>query len=329
MNEKHRIVGTLAILVFVAAATASAQTTEISLGRLVLAVSDSSTAQVFHIVDQLSEWDQYTHKQYGRWATKTLNLDVDDRRMLERHVALRRVRGWGNGLEPAFLVDGSIEAAAARAVRDGLLSASEAAEEQAILNHFLPKLLPLLEQQKPRLDAFRAAIDAERVRLEPLIGKLARFAEVETLTVPVYLVANPEEGNGGGRANAGRIVVEVPFTDALGFLLHESLHVFLNKHVPAIRTAAETAGMPFAALNEGIVYAFAPGLTDDGRQVDQLAEQLARYVMRGTPATDAYVQAYTVAVVLRPLLRASMDQGETVTQFLPKAVQRWRSVAPR
>jgi hypothetical protein len=135
MNTK-RIGGTLATLVLVVAATASGQTTEISLGRLVLLVSDSSTAQVFHIVDQISEWDQYTHKQHGRWAAKTLNLDAEDRRMLQRHVALRRVRGWGNGLEPAFLVDASIEAAAARATREGLLSAAEAAEEQAILNHY-------------------------------------------------------------------------------------------------------------------------------------------------------------------------------------------------
>jgi hypothetical protein len=328
MNSR-RIVGTLATLILIAVATASAQTTEVRLGRLVLQVSDSSTAQVFHIVDQMSEWDQYTHKQYSRWAAKALNLTAEDRRMLERHVALRRVRGWGNGLEPAFLVDGSIEAAAARAIREGLLSAAEAAEEELILKHFLPKLTPLFEQQKPRLDAFRMEIVAERGRLEPLAAKLARFAEVETLSVPLFLVANPEDGGGGGRANAGRLVLEVPSPDALGFLLHESLHVFLRPHVPAIRKTAEAAGLTFEALNEGIVYAIAPGLTDDGRQVDRLAEQLAVYVTRGTPASDPYVQSYTVAVVLRPLLRASLEQGDTVTQFFPKAVDKWRSLGLR
>jgi hypothetical protein len=324
MNSK-RIAGTLSALMLVAVATASAQTTEIRLGRLVLQVSDSSTAQVFHIVDQISEWDQYTHKQYGRWAAKALNLNAEDRRMLERHVALRRVRGFGNGLEQAFLVEGTIEAAAARASREGLLSAAEAAEEQVILNHFLPKLAPLLEQQKPRLDAFRMEIAAEREKLEPLIARLAGFAEVQTLSVPLFLIANPEERSGGGRANGGRIVVEVPYADAMGFLLHESLHMFLQTHLSAIRAAATTAGLTFEALNEGIVYAIAPGLTDDERQVDRLAEQLARYVMRGTPASDAYVRAHTVAVVLRPLLRASFDEGGTIGQFLPKAVEKWRS----
>jgi hypothetical protein len=62
---------------------------------------------------------------------------------------------------------------------------------------------------------------------------------------------------------------------------------------------------------------------------DRIGEQLARAVLRGTPASDAYVRANTVAVVIRPVLRSSLDQGETITQFLPKALERWRRIAPR
>jgi hypothetical protein len=36
-----------------------------------------------------------------------------------------------------------------------------------------------------------------------------------------------------------------------------------------------------------------------------------------------------IASVIRPVLRASIDAGETFPQFLPKAVAKWRSFMPR
>jgi hypothetical protein len=95
-----------ALLVFVILAAVpalNAQPVEVDLGGLILTVSDSSTAQIFHIVDQLSEWDPYAHKQYGRWA-RTLPLNQEDRRLLQQHADLRRARGRGEGFEQAFLV---------------------------------------------------------------------------------------------------------------------------------------------------------------------------------------------------------------------------------
>jgi hypothetical protein len=38
----------------------------VDLGGLVLVLSDAPPAQIFHIVDQLSQWDVYAHKQYVR-----------------------------------------------------------------------------------------------------------------------------------------------------------------------------------------------------------------------------------------------------------------------
>jgi hypothetical protein len=48
----------LVIVILAPAPRMNAQVVEVDLGGLVLVVSDSSTAQVFHIVDQVSEWDQ-------------------------------------------------------------------------------------------------------------------------------------------------------------------------------------------------------------------------------------------------------------------------------
>jgi hypothetical protein len=73
----------------------------------------------------------------------------------------------------------------------------------------------------------------------------------------------------------------------------------------------------------------APGLTDNPAEVDALAEQLARFLARGTPGSDNYAQTYMIAIVIRPVLRASIDAGETFPLFLPKAVAKWRSFMSR
>jgi hypothetical protein len=46
--------------------TSSAQNRVIDLGGVVISVSDSRTAQVFHIVDQMSQWDSGVHHGYVR-----------------------------------------------------------------------------------------------------------------------------------------------------------------------------------------------------------------------------------------------------------------------
>jgi len=90
-------------------------------------------------VDQLSEWDDACHRQYGRWAAKALRLDQQDRKLLQDHAALRRARGWGNGFEQAFYVDEPIDAAAQNAVDTNLLRPEEAAVEKGIVT-FRPQV---------------------------------------------------------------------------------------------------------------------------------------------------------------------------------------------
>lgn len=321
----------IAVLLFLAARASGAATTDVNLGGLILSVSESRTAQVFHVVDQLSQWDQYAHKQYGRWAARNLKLDQEDRRLLQKHAELRRARGWGHGFEQAFLVDDPVDVAAAKAVRSKLLKPEEAATEKNILLHFQPKLSRLLEGGEVGIDSFRRRLIAEAWKIRPLVRQLRRFAEArEAVTVPVFLVANPEEGSGGGEANAGRLVIEVQTRpDPLPFLFHESMHVLLNPHLPEIKAAAESAGLSWQVLNEGIAYALGPGLTDTSRESDALAEALARNVLQGKTAADDYTRFYMAAAVIRPLLRSALDHGETITAFLPKAAAKWRDVAGR
>jgi hypothetical protein len=305
-----------------------AQTKILNLGGILVSVSNSRTAQVFHIVDQMSEWDSGVHHAYVRWANKTLNLSEADKKLLQKHSELRRPRGWGNGFEQAFYVDDSIEGAAQRAVTDKLLTVDEAATEKTILLHFAPILSGFLDQKASQINAFRMRLEAEGKKIAPVVRQLVRFSETKgNVKVPLFVVPNPEEGNGGGGFNGGRLVVEIEERpDPLPVFFHECLHALLWQHKEAIRVAAESIGISWGDLNEGIAHAFSPGLTDNILESDTLAERLARNFRKGTPDADAYAQSkkYIIALMIRPLLRSALNHRETFSQFLPKAVGKLR-----
>ena len=135
-------------------------------------LSDSPTAQVFHIVDQLSQYDIYTHDQHARWAAATHLLDQRDRELLQQHAEMRKKRGWGHEFEQTFLVEDSIENAAAKGVAADFLSAAEANTERDILLHFAPKLEPLLQKRRPEIAALQQQLVSERARLTPSVIQL-------------------------------------------------------------------------------------------------------------------------------------------------------------
>jgi len=206
----------LGIVCFLLSRTLLAAPERVNLGGIVLVVSDARTAQLFHIVDQLSRWDVFTHEEYARWAEATKLLDGHDRELLQRHAEMRKKRGWGKGFEQSFLVDDSIDDAAAKGIAAGLLTADEADTARDILLHFAPKLEPLLQRRHAAIAAVEQQLLAERERLAPLVKQLAHFSEVtEPPTIDVFFVANAEDRDGGGGANGGRIVVEVPLIDPI------------------------------------------------------------------------------------------------------------------
>jgi hypothetical protein len=253
-----------------------------------------------------------------------------DLELLQQHAEMRKKRGWGHGFEQTFLVDYSIENAAAKGIAAQFLSATEANTERDILLHFAPKLEPLLRQRQEEIATLQQQLVAEQPRLTPLMVQLAHFAEAkDPPIVKVFLVANTEEHNGGGGAYGGRLVVEVPLADTIGTLLHESLHELLNPQRELIRLAAETVGLDYTVLSEGIAYALWPGIMADTEQGDYLIERLVRMQLRGTPASDPFFKFESLAAVIRPLLRAALSDKETITMFLPKATAKWRSVDPR
>jgi hypothetical protein len=59
----------------------------------------SRTATLFHVVDQVSEWSEFAHRQYGRAFAP---LTESDRAALAKHRAVRAKHSWGEGLEQTF-----------------------------------------------------------------------------------------------------------------------------------------------------------------------------------------------------------------------------------
>jgi hypothetical protein len=82
-------------------------------------------------------------------------------------------------------------------------------------------------------------------------------------------------------------------------------------------------------VNEAIAYAFAPGLTDDGTPDDLLADTIVRMEYRGLRPSDPYLQFYSMAAVIRPVLREALRRHETFSTFLPKAIEKWKATVPQ
>lgn len=311
------------MLTAVLAATPSA---DVVMGQVTLRVSEAESAQVFHVVDQLSGWSEFCHAQYSRWAEANLRLTPEDRALLEQHAALRRARGWGRGFEQAFYVDATIAKATAGAAEAKLLTAAEITAEKKILSHFAPKLRPLLEAGREENLRLRGRLVQQQEALAQTMSKLAKFAERSgAVVIPVFLIPNPEPGNSGGGFNGGRLVLETQATpDPMPTLLHEVFHAVLEARSADLANAAtQVNGLDQQTLNEAIAYAFSPGLLGSNAEgVDELADGLAGDVLRGKTPTDAYLRFKLFAILLRPMLREALDKGEPLTVFLPRAIMK-------
>lgn len=300
----------------------------IAAGPLQVTVHISRTAQLFHVVDQLSQWSPFCHRQYGRWLSTRGPLTEDMQAALEQHRQLRSKHGWGQGLEQALYTDLDLDRALQVAVETRLLTEAEAAAERSALLALAPRLEPLFaEAPQQRLRALADSLRQEQERLAVFAAKLARFTVTERVEVPVFLVANPAEHDCGGGFNGGRLVLEPPLLDDVRPILqHELLHAFLEPHQDFLKGMCRgVPGLDPETLNEGICYALAPGLLHDDKVADPLLAAVAEDLRRGVAMTDPLARFRRFGLAVRPLLRPLLDeQVGTLVQFAPKAVDAWR-----
>jgi hypothetical protein len=292
-------------------------------------VSTARTAQVFYFVDQLSLWQPHAHKQFARWADEQHLIGDRERELLELHKRLRaKTRGWG-ALDKAFASPLEVRDAATRATSEGIVDATDAEQERAVLEAFSPLLAPTLDAGQPRLDALLAAIKERGAAFAGVLTDVQTFAGTYTpVPIPLFLVFDPVPHTGGGGYNGGVAwceVAEVP--SALQTLAHEALHVILRDRLHDIASAATSCGdgLGGETLNEGIDYAIAPGIIHDGND-DPLASAVDSARRQGKPATDMYLRYQRLGLALRPILAAALSHKETLQSFLPRACEAWKSM---
>lgn len=112
----------------------------IACGPLVLEVYVSRTAHLFHVVDQLSAWDNSCHGQYR----VQMSLSAEDEGALSSYARVREKRRWGQGLEQTFYVPLDLDGAIRAGVRAGQLTDGEAKAIRPVLERFASRVEDLL-----------------------------------------------------------------------------------------------------------------------------------------------------------------------------------------
>jgi len=284
----------------------------VACGPLAFEVHVSRTAHVFHLVDQLSAWDNACHGQYR----EHMELSPEDEEHLKRFAEVRSKRRWGQGLEQTFYVPLELDAAIRAGKKAGNVTQAEADVIRPVLEHFASRAEALLESKRALLERAFAGIDRER--MTRAAESLARFTGTKKLVVPTFPLASPAPGGGG--MDGGRLKWELD-SDRVPFsvLLHETTHAFfLEKNELLARTVAETPGLTMTLLGEGFAYAMAPGLYSDGGS-DELLGNVAQDRARDQAWNDpTYGRQREYALALRPLFGEALETS-TLEAFLQRA----------
>jgi hypothetical protein len=311
----------------------SAQTNDqwrVEAGTLKLEFYVSRTAHLFHIVDQISQWSEFCHQQYLPYFDGLDGgLSEVDRDLLGQHVAIRKSHGWGGGLEQTFYTTLDLESAMEQGVKAGWLTVSEAQTERRVLSHFEDRIMRLMSQERTTLQRFQQQVSGQRSNLAATANTLSHFVGGAKLTVPVFLIANPDDARIGGGYNGERLTLEIARKrDEYPSLLHELFHAFIRARRQALEAAmVSVPGVDTETLSEGLAYAFSPGLVGEG-DADSLLATAANYLAKGSSLNDSYTRFHLYALALRPLLKdAFADPRLTLDSFLPRAIDAWLVLA--
>ncbi len=295
-------------------------------GPLQLNIYISRTAHLFHAVDQISQWSEFCHRQYIQYFEGLDGgLSKDDKDLLAQHCAIRKVRGWGQGLEQTFYTSFELDSALAFGVKEGHLTKEEAETERRILTHFQQRVERLMLEELVTLNRFAQKLLAQEPNITAFANDTSQFVGGVKLTIPVYLIANPNERTCGGGFNGGRLTLEIARNyDMYPNFLHELFHAFIKTKQNAIESAAASApGLDAETLSEGLVHAYSPGIIHTGDS-DQLLSTVARFMSQGSSLDDSYTRFNEYGLALRPLLKEALsDKRHTLEAFLPRATDAW------
>jgi len=304
---------------------------EIKVDTLHLTISNSITATIFHIVDQISEWNEFCHIQYTAYFRKIGGFSQEDTEMLQKHKRIRTKRGWGGGFEQTFYINLSLDEALESGIKSGYISEEEAIIEREILTHFTDRIKKILETEGPYVKAFQERLVHEKQKLLEFSSLISRFFLGISIEVPVFLIVNPDDRNYGGGYNGERLTLEIPRdVDPFPMFLHELMHAYLKPHQKILREIVEKEKtLDIGTLGEGIAYALSPGIYHGGAPNDDpLKDKVLNDEKKGKKLEDPYVRYRRYGLALRPLLLdAFQDECQTILTFLPNAVKIWRTIS--
>ncbi len=147
----------------------------IEAGALRCEVHISRTAHLFHVVDQLAEWSEYCHRQYGRhFVSQGKGLTAFDRDVLDEHVKIRKIRGWGGGLEQTFYSPLDVEGAIKAGLEKKHLDAGQAEVERKVFAHFAARVDKLIADHRKILDSYADRLLKEKKRLTDFADRISR-----------------------------------------------------------------------------------------------------------------------------------------------------------
>lgn len=290
-------------------------------GPLVIEVHLSETAHRFHLVDQLSAWDNACHGQYRR----NMSLSDVDEAVLAVYAEMRSEKRWGQGLEQTFYTPLDTAAAVKAGLAAGRLSREQARIATETMAHFAERTDALFAEHRERLLGAFDAVDREA--FAEAARKLARFTGVKKLVVPAFPIASPEGGGGG--MDGGRLRWEISDEGiSPAVLLHECTHGFFLERQDTLDELVEaTPGMSGTLLGEGFAYALAPGMYPF-RDGDPLAHNVAQDRC-GSDTWDGktgYGMQRMFGLALRPLLAEAFESGQSLEEFLPRARDAFQAV---
>jgi hypothetical protein len=173
-------------------------------GPLKLDVYISETAQLFHVVDQISQWSEFSHSQYVRYfESRGGGLSESDRRILAEHVAIRKKYGWGQGPEQVFYTPLDLDEALKAGVATGHLTEAEANTERRVLTYFRFRVKRLVSESRP-LDEFVREFARQQSNLAAFATEAARFVgKTPAKPIPFYVIANPDDTKWAVATTAG------------------------------------------------------------------------------------------------------------------------------
>ncbi|MCE5199953.1 MAG: hypothetical protein ABFD54_05415 [Armatimonadota bacterium] len=295
----------------------------IDAGSLKINIITSETAELFFVVDRLSQADDSHPNQYVEYFGKLEGgLSEEDRELLAQHALLRKKYDWH--LNPIFYTADDLDSTLSKAVKTDKLTKQEAQTEKRVLLHFKTRVDKLVAEENQTIIQFQNELSTKKPEIKAFTEAISKLFGYSKQEIQLYLIPNPNH-NSVGWGNSNDIFM-LPVSDSrksYQWLLQE---VFLSR---AYQQNALTAavrpevGLDKSTLIHGMAFALVPGIFHESSS-DQLAETVARYAANGASSKDWYVRNSMYGLALRPLLKEAIyDKQQSLQTFLPRAVDAW------